>query len=544
MGNQLIKDTHIEKEALGMGGYTSQWEMHAGHKLNQSKTPVTVFLFDKKAVAKMSASARDEYLAAVKKEPQTLARFKHPNIVGLIDPLLEDQKSMGFVTEAVKGSLLNFINSNKVAEIFPTELDTKFHLLELAETLSFLHNDVKSCHLSISPENVYVLANEKWKLGGFTYTTQVVQGGLVDCPVDFQKPGDKVTPNLKFTAPEVANFSSKCTFASDIFSFGCLIYTIYKVNSDKNTNSPYLMNATTINGVQDFAKEITKQNFFCIPEQIRSVVIRMLHPDPKMRVPISEFLANGWFKDPFIQTVKHLETLYQKDLPQQQSFLKGLSQIILKFEKKFVMSKILPLLNNLIKNEQLASSILPTYFKLIDNEGNSFLTKDEFHSLIWPSIKSLSSGKQMPAQALYLLVQNSHLLVDIGDIKEIQSVFVPLLIKSFECNVQKLQVLALQKTEALFSKIEYNVSKSQILPRVLHLCLIDNIDIRKDALQLLSKIYSVFDRAVVNDQILTTLEKVRKLTNNYKINMTILSIFEGISKNIGVDVSFILESLN
>lgn len=543
MGNQLIKDTHIEKDSIGNGGNGSQWEMHSGHRLDKNKTPVTIFLFEKKAVSKLPTSTREEFLTLVKKEAQTLARFKHPSILSLLDPLLEDQRSMGFVTESVKGSLNTFINSNNVAEIFPTELDTKFHLLELAETINFLHSSVKSCHLSISPENIYVLADEKWKLGGFTFATQVMQGGIADTNIDFNRPADgRLTPNIKFSAPEVANISSKCTYASDIFSFGCLIYTIYKINQDKNTNNPYLINASNVNGVQDFKKEIFKQNLSCIPDPIRSTVQRMLNPEPNMRITITDFLNHSWFKDPFIQTVKHLEALYQREVPQQQAFLKGLSQIILKFEKKFIMSKLLPLINNLIKNEQLASSILPIYFKLIDNEGSPFLTKEEFQSLIWPSIKGLATGKEIPAQALYLLVQNSNILVDIGDVKEIQTVFVPLLIKSFECNVQKLQVLALQKTEALFSKIEYTVSKSQILPRILHLCIDNNIDIRKESLTLLSKIYNVFDKTVINDQILTTIEKVRKMNNNYAINMTILTIFEGISKNIGVEVLFSLSS--
>ena len=545
MGNQLIKDTHIEKESIGNGGIGSQWEMHSGHRLDKNKAPVTIFLFEKKTISKISSSIRDDALALIKKEPQSLARFKHPGILSLVDPLLEDQKSMGFVTEATKGSLQTLINNGKVTDVFPTELDTKFHLLDIAETISFLHNDVKSCHLSLNPENIYVLAEEKWKLGGFPFTTQIMQGGIVDTNIDFKKFGDlKLAPSLKFTAPEVASNPSKGCFASDMFSFGCLIYTLYKINQDKNTNSPYLMDVYSHHDIQDAAKNLYKQNLSCIPEQIRPTVVRMLNPDPKMRIPISEFLNLQWFKDPFIQTVKHLETLYQKEVPQQQVFIKGISQIILRFEKKFIISKILPLLNNLMKNEQLASSIIPIYFLLIDSELTPVLNKEEFQTIIWPSIKNLTTGKNIPAQALYLLIQNSHLIVDIGDVKEIQTVFVPLLIKSYECGVPKLQILALQKTESLFNKIEYTVSKSQILPRILHLCLDQNLALRKESIVLLSKIYSVFDKTTINDQVLTTLEKVRKLNNNFKINMTMLSIFEGISKNIGIDVYFFIKLKN
>lgn len=536
MGNQLIKDTHIDKEPLGKTGIGLQWEMYSGHKLDKSKTPATIFLFDKKELLKASSSVREEALTLIKKEPQSLARFKHPNILSLLDPLLEDPKSMGFVTEATKGSLHSFIQTNRASEIFPTEIDTKFHILELAETLSFLHNDVKSCHLAISPENVYVLNDEKWKLGGFSFVTQITQGSSTDTNINFSK-NSNIRPSLNFCAPEVANSNSKCSFASDIFSLGCLIYTLYKINQDKSTKSPYLMNVSSVNEVQDFAKNMNKQNFTCIPNEIRQFIVRMLSPEPSMRPTISELVNHQWFKDPFIQTVKHLETLYQRELVQQQSFLKGLNQIVLRFEKKFVISKILPLLNDLIKNEKLAASIIPIYFSLVEGEGSAILTKQEFHNVVWPSIKALTTGKGIPAQALYLLIQNSQILVEIGDMKEIQTIFVPLLTKAFECGVAKLQILALKKTEALFSKMEYNVSKSQLLPRILNMCVDANIDIRKEALILLSKIYQIFDKTTINDQVLNTLEKVRKMNNNYKINMTLLQIFEGISKNIGVEVN-------
>jgi len=70
---------------------------------------------------------------------------------------------------------------------------------------------------------------------------------------------------------------------------------------------------------------------------------------------------------------------------------------------------------------------------------------------------------------------------------------------------------------------------------VLMLCTDANIEVRKSSILLLAKIYPILDKHLINDQVLTTLEKVRKLTNNYKINMTILEIFEGISGTLGID---------
>ena len=497
MGNQLIKNTHIDKDPIGNGGVGAQWKMYSGHRLDRDKRPVGIFMYDKKALAKMSTSIKEEYLQTLKKEPQTLARYKHPNILSILEPLIEDPKAMGYVTEQVIGSLYSMLAAQRTADIFPGELETKFHLLDLIEALQFLHNDVKTCHLSISPENIYITPDGKWKIAGLTFATQLVQNSTANSPVEFMTMGGdvKLTPNLKFTAPEVADSPSQCTFASDMFSLACLVYTIYKVGADKNCSNPYLINVNSVHDHREFVKRIDREDFSCIPSALRPTIIRMLNNDPNMRISINDFANNAFFKDPFIQTVKCLENLYQKDLPQQQTFLRGLARIILKFEPKFIKTKIIPLLNELMKNEQLASSILPIYFALMDSPD--YLSKQDFTTLIWGAIKGLATGREIPAQALYLMIEHTEKLIEYVEIKEFQSTFVPLLGKSFECGVPKIQTIAIKRVEALYQKIEYNVLKSQILPRILILCTDPNIDVRKVAIILLSKIHTEIGRAHV-----------------------------------------------
>ena len=43
----------------------------------------------------------------------------------------------------------------------------------------------------------------------------------------------------------------------------------------------------------------------------------------------------------------------------------------------------------------------------------------------------------------------------------------PLICKSLTCGVVKLQILALKKVNSIFSQLEYQLVKSQIIPRVL-----------------------------------------------------------------------------
>ena len=66
-------------------------------------------------------SCRPEVYAFLKKEPQSLAKLKHPNILGLVEPLREDDKSLVFVTEPVENSMITMVKEQDLA-LFESEL--------------------------------------------------------------------------------------------------------------------------------------------------------------------------------------------------------------------------------------------------------------------------------------------------------------------------------------------------------------------------------------------------------------------------------------
>lgn len=540
MGNSLIPNTNINKEAVGNCGANTQWVMHQGVRTDKTKDQVTVFLFDKRTISKQSSSSKEEFINGLKRDPHILAKFKNDGIVTLVNPLLEDQKRIGFVTEPIKTPLNVLIDKNTTDQIVQSDLEIKLHILDIAETLAYLQSDAKAAHLAVSPENIYITSEGRWKLGGFLFSTQILPGDSTPCPVDFtEKSGHiRLTPNLKFTAPEVTESPSRCTFTSDMFSLACLIFTLYKIKADGSARDPYLIKASSLHGYREIIQHLHRFDYSPVPEQIRPVLMRMLHSDPNMRITAAEFVNNNWFKDPFVQTVKCLETIHQRDLNQQSAFLKGLSTIILKFEARFLKAKMIPVLNNLVRNAQLAASVLPVYFTIMDQQNPPLINREEFNTLIWPSIKLLVTAKEISAAALFLLIQKLGLFVGYLDIKEIEKVFIPILLKSLGCGVQKLQDLAIQQTVMIFDKIDYGVLKAQIMPKILELCLDGNVDLRKSAVLMLSKSFHVYDSVMINDQILPTLDKLRKLNNNYAINMAMLTVFQGIAKDIGTEVIY------
>jgi len=127
--------------------------------------------------------------------------------------------------------------------------------------------------------------------------------------------------------------------------------------------------------------------------------------------------------------------------------------------------------------------------------------------------------------------------------EEILESFLPLLLKSFECGVPKLQILSLQKTPVDFlfiqifiKKLEYMHVKNMLLPRILKMSGEGSLSIKKQGLLTLNKIYNYFDKNELSEQIIQALIRIRKQENDKEINFIICTIFDGISKLLDIEV--------
>lgn len=545
MGNQLIKNYDIQKDANGIAGHQCLWKIYKGTNQNLTQKNVSIFMIDKKPFEKINKQVKEEIFVFLRKEAQSLAKFKHPNVLSLVEPILEDNKNMAFIVEDVSNSIAGLFSKNSLNELFPSELETKIHLLEVLQAISFLHNDVKMAHLGLSPENIFLTTKGKWKLGGLIFSTQIVsEDQVIPNNLDFNfrtsEASIKLHPNLNFSAPELGDAQSKCSFSSDIFSLGVIIYLFFKAKNDQNCNDANLFN--TANNFSTFKEKVASLNSIflqkqsqIIPNAFRPIWMRMMSTDWKIRPSINEIINCPWFKDPYIQTLSHLEQINQKEIAQQQSFLKGLGKIILKFEAKVIKTIILPILTDNLKVEHLSPIILQILISIMEKNAN-IVNKEEFLETIWPSIKLLTNGKEIPAQCLFLIVANLESFCDKITSNDLQASLLPLLIKCYECGVAKLQELALKNTDFLVKNIDFLSVKTKILPRILKLCLDNSIDIRRYSLISLNKIYKLFDKNTQIEQILGVLEKMKKVGTDSKMNIIILSIYEGLADILGIEV--------
>ena len=113
MGNELFSQYSIEKTPFLTCGHLNLWKIYkAIHK--ERKQPACVFVFDKKQLDLFPSSTRDELLTILRKDATCLTKYKHPNILSIIEPLVEDKNNLSFITESFTHTLNTFINDDKV----------------------------------------------------------------------------------------------------------------------------------------------------------------------------------------------------------------------------------------------------------------------------------------------------------------------------------------------------------------------------------------------------------------------------------------------
>jgi SCY1-like protein 2 len=202
-----------------------------------------------------AAAALEPALALLRQGAARMARVKHPGVLKVLEPLEETGGQMALVTEPVHGSLSNLLTGfravpgagdndgggrsgspsppapsssssdpahSRRSQPPPSELEVKYGLAHLAETLQFLNQDAKLVHGGVSPRSVVVTRDGGWRLCGFEFCRQAAAAtadaaaavsGTAEQPrqqlvsYDYYSSAPPVesllSPPLSFTAPEL-----------------------------------------------------------------------------------------------------------------------------------------------------------------------------------------------------------------------------------------------------------------------------------------------------------------------------------------------------
>ena len=95
-------------------------------------------------------------------------------------------------------------------------------------------------------------------------------------------------------------------------------------------------------------------------------------------------------------------------------------------------------------------------------------------------------------------------------------------------------MLALDKVRSIFNQLDYQLIKSQIIPRVLQILeTAKTLDLKIEVLQTVKTVMKAIDAQTLKADVCKSLEKLRAKENDPRVCMKILETYEEIGKILG-----------
>lgn len=527
MGNELFTKYSIEKTPFLQTGFLSLWSVHYGeHK--EKKEKVCIFIADKKniKIKYPKKETRKEIISLLKKDPLTLVKYSHKNILKIVEPLVEDKSKMGFITEPFSNTLGGWCDKSS-----PSKLEIKQIISQIIEGIEFLNKHCLLVHNSLNPNSILITKNNTIKIGNFSLSQS--QGNLL--PYFFMEKDDFIIKHLSYISPEII-LDKKVFFQSDTFSVGCLIFTMLKrYINDKNKN--FLNFPKTIKQyreeVANYGSHFLKINF---TKEDNNILNQLLQREPTERGTIESISKHQWFNDYKLKAISFIKNISEKNLEQSLKFLEKLPDNLILFENKIIEREILPslllILKNNSTNRDLVNSILPSIFTICDMP----MIKVRFETKIWPNIKLLFKLSFLPATCLFFLINKMSFLGEKISKNEFESDYLHVICKSIDSNVQKLQISVIENVQYLSKKLSAEKFKAEIYERFIKILTNCNSNFIK--VQILKNIhffYEILDMEELNNSLLKKLAFIKVNEVNLEVCMGLVQIYEEIAKLVSVE---------
>eukprot|EP01022_Parablepharisma_sp_SALTPOND_P006220 TRINITY_DN1252_c0_g1_i1.p1 TRINITY_DN1252_c0_g1~~TRINITY_DN1252_c0_g1_i1.p1 ORF type:complete len:875 (-),score=90.54 TRINITY_DN1252_c0_g1_i1:1218-3842(-) len=540
MGNQLASVFNISEQEVSTGGPSSLWKIYRASK-KSNNAPVSVFTIEKKQFDKETKSLKEEIFSTIRKEAKTLTKLRHPSILHVLEPLNEDSKIMYFATEPVEGSLKYLIDTPAKRNLIPSELELKTQLLELIETITFLHNNAHLVHLAISPENIYLTSEGKFKIAGFFFSQPLPAADSSISPdinYAISSPTVMLTPHFGFTPPEVVK-DNTASAASDAFSVGCFIYNLLQVAN--NGKSLYFFDVgdhcsrhAYLDEAHKLRSGYTASKLANFSPGAKSLLEQLLVANPAERLKLGDAHSHPWFNDPRIKTLEYLEHLNEKEHQHKLQFLSGLARVLGEFDAKVILRRILPRLASYLSVDKISAHVLPPMIAILEKEG--LCSRSDFYTSVWPHLEYLCKGKEISAQTLYLIIKHTEIWLKLLQMQDFQSTLLVLYQKGIDCGVSKIQEHAISIIPTFAKKIEYATLKNQLLPRVLRLAIGTSMSgVRLKCVESISNFASLLDSTTIKGAVVPTLEKLSKTDTDGKLHLTMIKAIETFLKIFSYD---------
>jgi SCY1-like protein 2 len=524
MGNSLLRNYDVNKEPHLTGGFNNLWKIYKGIRKDR-KQEVSIFVLEKKALEKYSKDEKEEIINILKKEAAGLVKFKHPGMLGIVEQLLEDKQTLVFVTEPVQHTLASWVESGSVSK-----LEVKLIIAQLSSVLAFLHDDAKVIHGNLTLDNIFITDKGHVKIAGLGYS--ISDSPLGRSEFKFNTSISDAMPYLKTAAPELI-YDNKITYQSDIFSIGVIVYNTLRILKSDTERELLNLNSNTPDSYRRayevIENKLSKTGF---ENDDNELINKCLSKKAEYRPSAKNLMELTWFNDPKLKALRFIETLEANDSAKNNEFLAKFPNILSFFDNKIIEKRFLPAFMNAIKIESLIVPTLPALFAICEN------SKIDFENLVWPGLKVLFQMKQIPAAALYFILSKLNFLADKISNMEFSSNMLNIICKALDCGVAKIQSVVLDNLSFIIKKIDSLAFKNQIFPRLVNIVLnTQSNSLKINILKSWTNVYSLLDQTIINESLLNTLEKIRKIDNHSEICMCLVNIYEEIAKVVSIEVN-------
>ncbi|XP_022718200.1 SCY1-like protein 2 isoform X2 [Durio zibethinus] len=518
-GPKALQDYEL-LDQIGSAGPGLAWKLYSAKARDgtrpQQYPTVCVWVLDKKVLSEararagLSKVAEDSFFDLIRSDAARLVRLRHPGVVHVVQALDENKNAMAMVTEPLFASVANALgNVENVAKVPKglvgmemSLLEVKHGLLQIAESLDFLHNNARLIHLAISPENVLITSSGAWKLGGFGFaiSTDQVSSDLANVQAfhyseyDIEDSVIPLQPSLNYTAPElIRSEASSAGCSSDIFSFGCLAYHLIarKPLFNCHNNVKMYMNTLTY---------LSNEAFSSIPPELIHDLQKMLSANESIRPSALDFTGSPFFRDDTrLRALRFLDHMLERDNMQKSEFLKALSDMWKDFDSRVLRYK----------------------------------DKNDFELVTVPALMPVLSTAA--GETLLLLVKHAELIINKTNLEHIVSHVLPMLVRAYDDNDPRIQEEVLRKSVFLAKQLDVQLVKQTILPRVHGLALKTTVAaVRVNALLCLGEFVHTLDKHAVLD-VLQTIQRCTAVDRSAPTLMCTLGVSNSILKQYGVE---------
>ncbi|KAL6525317.1 SCY1-like protein 2 A [Orobanche minor] len=561
-------------DQIGSAGPGLTWKLYSaksrdGHLPSVYPT-VCVWVLDKKALSEarqragLSKAAEDAFFDVIRADAARLVRLRHPGVVHVVQALDESKNAMAMVTEPLFASVANALGNVENIPKVPKELkgmemgllEVKHGLLQVSETLDFLHNNARLIHRAISPETVLITASGAWKLGGFGFAISTDQPDYSASMQAFHYADEydvedsilPLQPSINYTAPElVRSKTTSVGAASDIFSFGCLAYHLIarkplfdcnnnvkmEIKGHKNIKLEYetLMEELIFPGIcyMNSLTYLTSEAFSTIPRELVPDLQRMLSANEVSRPTALDFTGSSFFRqDTRLRALRFLDHMLERDNMQKSEFLKALSDMWKDFDSRVLRYKVLPPLCAELRNLVMQPMILPMVLTIAESQD-----KNDFELSTLPALVPVFSSAA--GETLLLLVKHAELIMNKASQEHLILHVLPMLVRAYDDTDTRLQEEVLKKTILLAKQLDVQLVKQTVLPRVHGLALKTTVAaVRVSALLCFSDMVHILDKAAVLE-ILQTIQRCTAVDHSAPTLMCTLGVANAILKQYGIE---------